>query len=42
MNRFPNDVQLGDVTKWQKEFRIPNGNGFYLTTYVNDTPVRQE
>ena len=30
-----------DLNTWQKEFRIPNGNGFYLTTYVNDTPVGQ-
>ena len=30
-----------DLNTWQKELRIPNGNGFYLTTYVNDTPVGQ-
>ena len=30
------------LNTWQKEFRIPNGNGFYLTTWVNGTPVRQE
>lgn len=25
-----------DLNTWQKEFRIPNGNGFYLKTWSDD------
>lgn len=27
------------LNTWQKELKIQNGSGFYLTTWIEDTPL---